>query len=95
MPQATRNIRVTFNKTGPILKRDKICVLETETADPTHSVGDTWIKEDIYFAAVYLAVPYFPDEQNEPQSVSNGMEWRKRAEDAYREKHQGEPLVFQ
>ena len=94
MPTTTRNIQVTFTKNGPILTRDNIRVLESELADPTHSVSDMWIEENMTMVAIYLAVQYFPQEEIESQLRSNGLDWGRRAEHAYREEHQGKTIVF-
>ncbi|MFV1967387.1 MAG: hypothetical protein ACC628_18310 [Pirellulaceae bacterium] len=95
MTAQARNIRVTFQKTGPIVVRDKIEVLATEMADPSHPVGDAWIEEDMTFVAVYIAFPYFPEEEIKPQLNENGFDWGHQAQDVYRQQHPGENIVFQ
>ncbi len=94
MTAQARNIRVTFHKTGPTLARDKVTVLPTEMSDPSHPVGDSWLEEDIIFVAVYLAVPYFPDEEIKPQLRRHGFDWGRQAQDVYQE-HADEHIVFQ
>lgn len=86
-----RVIRFTFDKRGPILYRSKI---ELEPPDDSRSIGEMWIQENLEFVAVYLVVPYFPDEHNVEEVDRNELEWSDKVESFYRSQHSDRSFLF-